>query len=128
MIRLHPLHDIRGSVLLLGAGVLAVGTLLTPSPVRSAQDPAPPKAAEALPPSSPPVQNEAALTLPKQKDEPKKSLLEKTKTDAAELSTLADQLRDELRKMNVNVLPVDVIQKTEKVEKLARKIKGDANE
>ena len=36
--------------------------------------------------------------------------------DAAELSALADQLRDELKKMNSNVLSLDVIRKTEKVE------------
>ncbi len=127
MIRLHSRHKLRGTALLLGTGALAAWALLTPPTVRSAQEPPPPKVAEA-PPASSPVPNEAALTIPKQKDEPKKSPLEKTKTDAAELSTLADQLRDELNKMNVNVLPFDVIQKTEKVEKLAKKIKGEANE
>ncbi|MGO8789972.1 MAG: hypothetical protein ACLQVL_21660 [Terriglobia bacterium] len=80
------------------------------------------------PPPPAVVNNEAAPPTSKPKDDPKKSKLEKTKTDAAELSTLADQLRDELNKMNVNILPIDVIQKTEKVEKLAKKIKGEANE
>ena len=127
MIRFHPLHNLRGFMLLLGAGVLAALVLLTPAPVRSAQNPAPPKTAEVLSPPSP-VKNEAALTTPEQKGGPKKSTSEKTKTDAAELSTLADQLRDELNKINLHILPVDIIRKTEEVEKLAKKIKGEANE
>jgi hypothetical protein len=116
-----------GSTLIARAGVLAALSLLVPFGVRSAQNPVLPTTGEVL---SPPagVKNEAASTPPKQKDESKKSPLETTKTDAAELSLLADQLRDELNKINVNVLPFDVIQKTEKVEKLARKIKGEANE
>jgi len=65
--------------------------------------------------------------MPKEKEEPKKSKLEKTRTDAAELSALADQLRDELKNMNVNVLPLDVLEKAQKLEKLAKKIKGEAN-
>jgi len=49
-----------------------------------------------------------------------------TRAEAAELSALAGQLRDELNKMNFNVLALDVLQKTEKVERLAKKIKGEA--
>ena len=45
--------------------------------------------------------------------------------DAAELSALADKLRDELKKTNVNVLPLPAIQKTQAMEKLAKKIKGE---
>ncbi len=127
MIRSHPLHKLSGLLLPLGAGVVAVLVLLATSPMRSAQNLAPPNNGGV---SSPPAaaNNEAALITPKQKEEPKKSNLEKTRTDAAELSALADQLRDELNKMNVHILPLDVIQKTEKLEKLAKKIKGEANE
>jgi predicted mannosyl-3-phosphoglycerate phosphatase (HAD superfamily) len=73
------------------------------------------------------VNNGAAVTTPQQKEEPQKSNLEKTKTDAAELSALADQLRDELKKMNINVFSFKVIEETEKIEKLAKKIKEEAN-
>lgn len=127
MIRFHPLHNLRGFMVLLGAGVIAALALLPPTPVRSAQNPAPAGTGEVLSPPSG-VKNVAAPSTPRQEEEHKNSPLEKTKTDAAELSTLADQLQDELNKMNVYVLPVDVIQKTEKVEKLAKKIEGEANE
>ncbi len=123
MTRSHPLHIL--FTLRLGVGFLIALLWLPTIPGRSAQNAALPNNG-----SSPPavVNSEAALTTSKPKEEPKKSKLEKTKTDAAELSALADQLRDELNKMNVNVLPLDVIQKTQKVEKLAKKIKGEANE
>ena len=85
-----------------------------------------PKNSEAL--AAPEVVNEQpAPEPPKGKGEGKKSNLAKTKDDAAELSAVADQLRDELNKMNINVLSLDVIQKTEQLEKLAKKLKGDAN-
>lgn len=127
MLRFHLPPALGGSALLVRAGVLAALSLLAPFAVRSAQNSGFPTTGEVL---SPPagVKNEAAPTIPKQYDQSKKSPLERTKTDAAELSLLADQLRDELDKTNVNVLPFDVIQKTEKVEKLARKIKGEAHE
>jgi RNA polymerase-binding transcription factor DksA len=99
--------------------------LLTTVSVRSAQSPAPPKNEEVPPPAAA-VKNEAALTPSNPKGEPKNSNLEKTKADAAELSALADQLRDELKKMNANVFSLDIIEKTQKVEKLAKKIKGEA--
>jgi hypothetical protein len=110
----------------MGVGGLTALVLLATLSVRSAQNPAPPKSPEI---SSPPaaVTNAAAPPASHPKEEPKKSNFEKTKSDAAELCALADQLRDELKTMNVNVLPLDVIQKTEAVEKLARKIKGEAN-
>jgi hypothetical protein len=52
---------------------------------------------------------------------------EKAKADAAKLLTLADQLRDQLNRMNVNVLSLDVLQKTETIEKLAKKMRGEAD-
>jgi hypothetical protein len=126
MIRSGPRHKLRGLILPLGARVVAVLVLLTTIPVRSAQNAAPQKSVETLPPPSA-VNDQAAMMTPKPKEEPKKSNFEKTKTDAAELSALADQLRDELNKMNVNVFSLDVLQKTEKLEQLAKKIKGEAN-
>jgi len=97
--------------------------MLATVPVVTAQNPASPPNEEAL---SPPA---AAIgrTTPKQEGQHKESNLEKTRNEAAELSTLADQLRDELNKMTFDVFSLDIIQKAEKVEKLAKKIKGRAN-
>jgi hypothetical protein len=108
-------------------GVVAGLVLLTTVSAPRAQNPAPPKNAEVFSSSSA-VNDQATLSIPKEKQDLKKSSLEKTRADAAELSALADQLRDELKEMNVNVLSLDVIEKTKKLEKLAKKIKGEANE
>lgn len=126
MVRSRPPHQSRGFTLSLGMGVVAALVLLATVPAPSAQNPATPNHGEVS--SPPPAANDrAAPTTPHQKGEPQKSNLEKTRADAAELSSLADQLRDELSKMNVNVLPLDVIEKTEKLEKLAKKIKEETN-
>ena len=126
MIRTPPRLKLRGFILPLGVVVAAALVWLTTVSVRSAQDPASLKNGDVLSPPAA-VNNASHPDAPKEKAEPKKSNLDKTKTDAAELSALADQLRDELNKMNVNVFSLDVIQKTEEVEKLAKKIKGEAN-
>ena len=44
--------------------------------------------------------------------------------DANELITVAEQLRDELRKAGNYVVPVSSVKKTEEIEKLARRIRG----
>ena len=106
-----------------GMGLAAL-ILLTAMSLRSAQNPAPLTNA---PPPSAAVNNQAALATPKPKEGAPKSGRDKVKADAAELSTLADQLRDELNKLNVNVFSLDVLQKAEKIEKLAKQIKGEAN-
>lgn len=53
---------------------------------------------------------------------------ERVKIDAAELSKLSNQLRDQLQAMNVNVYPLGAVKKAEAIEKLVRKIKADGNE
>ena len=108
--------------------VWAVGLLilLSVTPVSVAQNPAVPKTGE--PVSSYPATNaQAAVTTAKQ-ETPKLSPCEKAKSDAAELSDLADKLRDQLHRTDVNILPLTIIQKTEAIEKLAKKIKGEADE
>lgn len=55
-----------------------------------------------------------------------KSNHEMAQADAAELASTANQLRDELKKINAYVLPLDVMQKTETIEKLAKKIRGES--
>jgi hypothetical protein len=66
-----------------------------------------------------------ALTA-KQKAALMKNNFDKTKDDAAELADLANGLRDELNKTNINILSIDVIHRAEKIEKLAKKIKDEA--
>jgi opacity protein-like surface antigen len=51
---------------------------------------------------------------------------EKARHDAVELADLAKALQKEMSALNNNVLPLDVIAKADKIEKLAKKIKGNA--
>jgi len=55
-----------------------------------------------------------------------KSNFEKVKNDAAQLASMANELRGELNKTSVDILSMDVIHRAEKIEKLARKIKEEA--
>jgi hypothetical protein len=127
MIRFRALHKLRVIVISLSAGIFACIVLLAKAPAQSTPS-APPPDHGAVVSSGLDVGNEAAPPPTPPPAEPKKIKLNKTQTDAAELSALADQLRDELDKMNADVLSLDVIQKTEKVQSLARKLKGEANE
>jgi len=62
---------------------------------------------------------------PKQKLNIMQSNFARSKTDAAELAALAKGLREELDKPNVNVLSLEVINRAEKIEKLAKKIREE---
>ncbi len=62
----------------------------------------------------------------KQKQDLLKLNFEKLKHDADELSTLAKSLQQDLDKSNENVLSLKVLDRAEKIEKLARKIKSEA--
>jgi hypothetical protein len=62
----------------------------------------------------------------KQKRDLLKANFEKMKRDAGELADLAKALQEELNKSNENILSLDVVEKADKIEKLARKIKGTA--
>jgi hypothetical protein len=55
-----------------------------------------------------------------------KANLEKMKRDAGELADLAKALQEELNKSNENLLPLGVVGKAAKIEKLAKKIKETA--
>lgn len=119
-------QKVRGFILRLAMGGIAALILLTAVSAQTAQNPASPKSEEVAPPSSA-ADNQTAPNIPKLKEEPKKSKPDKRKTDAAELSALADQLNSELNNINVNILSIDILQKTEEIEKLAKKIKGEAD-
>ena len=62
----------------------------------------------------------------KQKRELMKYNFEKMKSDADELVNLAKSLQEELNKSNENILSLEVIDKTEQIEKLAKRIRNGA--
>jgi len=62
----------------------------------------------------------------KQKRELLKANFDRLKRDAKELADLAKNLQDQLDKSNENVLSLGVVDKADKIEKLARKIKSTA--
>jgi len=62
----------------------------------------------------------------KQKREMLKSNFDRMKRDAKELADLAKDLQDQLDKSNENVLSLGIVDKADKIEKLARKIKSNA--
>lgn len=67
----------------------------------------------------------ASLT-PKQKQSLMKSNFEKLKREADDLAGLAKSLQEEIGKSNQNVMSLKVVEKAEKIEKLAKKIKSAA--
>jgi len=75
----------------------------------------------------PQVENEPGRGLSqKQKREILKSQFEKMKHDADELADLAKSLQGDLSKSNENVLSLRIVEKADKIEKLARRIKAVA--
>jgi hypothetical protein len=62
----------------------------------------------------------------KQKKDLLKDNFEKMKHDADELADLAKSLQEDLNKSNENVFSLGVVDKADKIEKLAKKIKGTA--
>jgi hypothetical protein len=120
------------------ASVLAAFLILTVSATCAARGPRrvgmqTAEAAQALPhplPSipSPPDQpdvNPPPLT-PKQQREILKSKYEKLKQEATELADLAKSLQQDLDKSNSDVLSLRVVDRADKIEKLAKKIKNEA--
>lgn len=105
--------------------VIAALILLSLTPRSIAQNPTVAKTGQ---PESPPhaANAQVAATTPKQASL-RSSPGEKAKADAAELSDLADQLRDELHRTDINIFSINIIQKTEAIEKLTKKIKGEAD-
>jgi len=62
----------------------------------------------------------------KQRREMLKANFDRMKRDAKELADLAKNLQDQLDKSNENVLSLGIVDKADKIEKLARKIKSTA--
>jgi len=77
----------------------------------------------------PTISNEEPGRMPlseKQRRSVVKANFERMKHDAKELADLAKALQDDLAKSNENILSLDIVDKADKIEKLARKIKGTA--
>jgi hypothetical protein len=62
----------------------------------------------------------------KQKKDLMKANYEKLKRDAEDLAALAKSLQEEIDKSNQNVLSIKAMDKAEKIERLARKIKNES--
>ncbi len=62
----------------------------------------------------------------RQKRELMKENLERMKRDAGELAGLTKALQEEIEKGNENMLALDVVNKADKIQKLAKRIKGNA--
>lgn len=76
-------------------------------------------------PTEPP-RDDSSTPSPKQKREILKSNFQKMKENAEDLAAEANALRDALEKSNANILSLDIVQRAEKIEKLAKKIKDGA--
>ena len=122
--------------LLVAGGVLG-GLLIVPTAGRTGgrpgtatlQNPPPPQA-PGLPgaqqPRLPPETAPQPGLSPKQKQELLKSGFEQMKKDSDQLLELARSLQKDVDKSNQNVLSVKVVDKAERIEKLAKKIKNMA--
>ena len=105
--------------LFLGA---AGGTLSGPPPQKPGS-----KRASSLLQEMPPAEPEPPQGLSqKQKRDLLKANFEQMKRDADALAALAKSLQEDLAKSNENVLSLHVVEKAEKIERLAKKIKGTA--
>jgi hypothetical protein len=117
-------------ILLLAAslGTVAVGSPgqfnAGPNPMHQNPRPALPETIE--PPTDVPPLSPSANA--RRQRDLTKSNYEKLKQEADELADLAKSLQDDLSNSNADVLSLKVVQRAEKIEKLAKKIRGSAVE
>ena len=119
----------------MSAKVLAWGLLITVIFLAPAPVPAQSMQNEPIPSSQtggrrnnnvlPPLPDETSPLSPKQKLNIMQSNFARSKTDAAELAALAKGLREELDKPNVNVLSLEVMNRVDRIQKLAKKIREE---
>jgi hypothetical protein len=74
---------------------------------------------------SPTSQNIAPKPLTDKQRQILQASLEKTRKDAADMAALAKELREKLDKSNADALSLEVVNLADKIEKLARKIRGE---
>jgi len=102
---------------------------LVTSSARAAESPGFPQEPSRRQPQQGPGPTETAppvVLSQKQKKDLLKDNFEKMKRDADELADLAKSLQEDLNKSNENVFSLGVVDKADKIEKLAKKIKGTA--
>ncbi|MFB3921926.1 MAG: hypothetical protein ACE145_09400 [Terriglobia bacterium] len=109
---------------LAGAAGLAASRYLSAAP--EPRTPLPAAGQEVGFPDSSPGSKASAQISHKQRREIIKENFEKMKRDAEELSSLAKALQEDLDKSSENVLSLQIVEKAEKIEKLAKRIKGTA--
>ena len=118
----------RMGMLLAAILIFAATSLLFPHSVRDqgSQTPAVPRPQQGHggPPNVPDL-SPPPLT-PKRQREILKANYQKMKQEADELAGLAKSLQDELTKSNQNVLSLQIVDKADRIEKLAKKIKTEA--
>ena len=78
-----------------------------------------------LPPDFPNEKSLPPLT-PKQQRQLLKASYERMKQEADELADLAKSLQDEMKKSNQEILSLQILEKADRIEKLAKKIKNEA--
>src|SRR5208282_2117164 len=127
MIRSHWFARLRGIILCWG--LLITLTCLTPAPAPAQSSDSPPHSGRGR--SGGPNDSLAGSNvLPppmsaKQKQSIMQANFEKSKSDAAELAAMAKRLREELDKPNADVLSFQVMNRIDKIEKLAKKIRDE---
>jgi hypothetical protein len=104
----------------------AISATAATSPPQATTSAVAAEAPQTIPGGQPNPESPPAPLSGKQKRDLLKANFEKMKRDAGELADLAKALQEELNKSNENILSVDIVEKAEKIEKLARKIKGTA--
>jgi hypothetical protein len=108
------------------AAPLVIPAIAAKSPPQATTPAVGSEASQAVPTVHP---NEEPLPSPlsgKRKRDLLKANFEKMKRDAGELADLAKALQQELNKSNENILSLDIVEKADKIEKLAKRIKGTA--
>ncbi len=96
------------------------------SPLQARTPPAGSTASEEIQGLQPNMESPQIPLSDKQRRELLKANFDKMKRDAKELADLAKNLQDQLDKSNENVLSLGIVDKADKIEKLARKIKSTA--
>ena len=96
------------------------------SPLQARTPPAGPTSSQEIQGLQPNMESPTIPLSDKQKREILKANFDKMKRDAKELVDLAKDLQEQLDKSNENVLSLVIVDKADKIEKLARKIKSTA--
>ena len=128
VVRSHGFYRARGVILLWG--LLLTFTCLPPAltSAQSQQNPPPHGGRSGTPMPDESVNSRTEIPesmSAQQRQSIMRANFEKSKSDAAELAALAKRLREELEKPNISVLSPDVINRADRIEKLAKKIRDE---